>query len=231
VEGLKACLAKQEHADIAERERHRIAEFEWDEERVQLISRRTLEAFREELAVELAAAQEQLVQKDYEYGVLKGELEAQWKHTELASEQTGEMRKEMDGIREEAEALEKRIGEMAVEWNESESQRAQMENELQEMLSVKTTLESEKYEVGIRICILIISFTDGFIYSSRNNFAKNANVMVTLHRLRRIMKGTLRVSPPKANSRPIASHVSRKISSKEMQKLPIILNGSLNTRL
>ena len=232
VEGLKACLAKQEHADIAERERHRIAEFEWDEERVQLISRRTqLEAFREELAVELAAAQEQLVQKDYEYGVLKGELEAQWKHTELASEQTGEMRKEMDGIREEAEALEKRIGEMAVEWNESESQRAQMENELQEMLSVKTTLESEKYEVGIRICILIISFTDGFIYSSRNNFAKNANVMVTLHRLRRIMKGTLRVSLPKANSRPIASHVSRKISSKEMQKLPIILNGSLNTRL
>jgi chromosome segregation ATPase len=187
MEDLKARLAQQEHTSIAERERHRMAEFEWEEERTELTSRRTqLETFKDELADELAAAQEHLTQKDHEYGILKGELKAQWKHTESASERMEEMRKEMDGIREEAAALEGRIGEMALEWNESESQRSDLESKLQEALSTKTTLETEKYEVGINICILIKSFTDSFICSSRNKFANNTNITNISQRLCRI---------------------------------------------
>lgn len=156
VEDLRARLIQQEHTSIAEREQHRMAEFEWEEKRTELTSQRTqLETFKDELADELAAAQEHLTQKDHEYGILKGELEAQWKHTESASERMEEMQKEMDGIRDEAAALERRIGEMALEWNESESQRLDLENKLQEALNAKTTLETEKHEVSVNICTLI----------------------------------------------------------------------------
>jgi archaellum component FlaC len=149
VEELKTLLAKKDHASVAERERHRIAEFEWEEERTRLISRGAqLEVNREELAVELAAAQEQLTQKDNDCGDLKSELEAQWKHTESASEQMEEMQREMNALRDEAEGLEKRINEMAVEWNESESRRTELEGEIQEMLDVKEAFGREKREVS-----------------------------------------------------------------------------------
>jgi len=197
MEDLKARLAQQEHTSIAERERHRMAEFEWQEERTELISRRTqLETFKDELADELAAAQEHLTQKDHEYGILKGELEAQWKYTESASEQMEEMRKEMDGIREEAAALESRIGEMALEWNESESRRSDLESKLQEASSAKTTVETEKYKVGTNICILNRSSTDGVIYSSRNKFANNTNKTIISQKHCRI---ATTVSPPNTN--------------------------------
>jgi chromosome segregation ATPase len=149
VEHFKTLHAKTEHASVAERERHRLTEFEWEEERVRLVARGVqVEMDREELAVELAAAQEQLAHKDSEYGVLKSELEAQWKHTESAGERMEEMRREMDVIREEAEGLARRIGEMEEEWNESEHRRTELEAEIQKMSDVKELLEREKYEVS-----------------------------------------------------------------------------------
>ena len=151
VEETEVLLAKSQHAraSVAERERHRVAESEWQEERARLMSRAAqVEADSQELDAQLAAAQEQLTQKDHEYGVLKNELEAQWKHTESASEQMEKMRKEMDAVREEAEGLERRIGEMAMEWNASESRRAKLEGDIQENLNKNEALEREKYEVS-----------------------------------------------------------------------------------
>jgi hypothetical protein len=148
-ERMKALLAKAEHASVAERERHRLAELEWEEERTRLVTRGAqVETDREEFAVELAAAQEQLRQKDNDYEILKSELEAQWRQTESSSEQMEEMQKDMEAIREEADGLEKRIGEMAQEWNESESRRTELEEEIQEMSNVKESIERQNHEVS-----------------------------------------------------------------------------------
>lgn len=148
-EELKALVTKTEQAGVAERERHRIAELEWEEERGILIMRGAqVETDREELAVELAAAQEQLTQKDNEYGVLKSELEAQWQHTETAGEKMDELQKERDALRKEVENLERRIGEMAEEWNESENRRMELEVEIQETIDIKEAIEREKEEVS-----------------------------------------------------------------------------------
>jgi hypothetical protein len=231
VEEFRMLLAKHEHASVAERERHRIAKFEWEEERARLISRGAqVEVDREELAVELAAAQEQLTQRETEYGVLKSELEGQWKHTESASEQMEEMRKEMDAIREEAEGLERRISEMAVEWNESESRKTELEHEIQETSDIKEALERDKYEVSFKIRILIGLFTTSFLYSWRNNFVRSANIIVTSRALCRNVKTILRASIRNIGSRLTTSPVSRKTSANEMQKLLIIPNGSSSAR-
>lgn len=152
---LKSLVVNTEQASVAERERHRIAEFEWLEERALLISRGAqVETSREELSVELSAAQEQLKQKDNEYGVLKSELEAQWKHTESTSEKMQEVQQERDALKgdivilkEEIEGFERRVGEMAVEWNESESRRTELEAEIQETLDVKEVIEKQKEDV------------------------------------------------------------------------------------
>jgi chromosome segregation ATPase len=134
LEDLKALLAKKEHASVAERERHRIAEFEWEEERVQLISSKTqVEEHREELAVELAAAQEQLRQKDTEHEVLKAELEAQWKHTESANEQMEAMKRKTDSIREEAEGLERRMEEIVKSKADTQAALRTLEGQVSEL--------------------------------------------------------------------------------------------------
>jgi hypothetical protein len=79
---------------------------------------------------------------------LKSELEAQWKHTESASEQMERMRKGVDAIREEAEGLERGIGEMVVECNASESRTAEPEGKIREKLDMNEALERQKYGVS-----------------------------------------------------------------------------------
>lgn len=154
-EEAEALLAHAKHASVVERERHRIVESEWEEERAMLIMRGAqVETDREELAVELAAAQERLTEKDNEYGVLKAELEAQWKHTENGSDKLQEMAREMGALRADIESLERRNGEMAEEWNGSENRRVELESEIQETLDIKEAIEREKVEV---ITVLVLS--------------------------------------------------------------------------
>lgn len=146
---LKTLLSKSREDSAEEKERHQIAEFHWQEERNMLITRGAeVENSRMDLVTELAEAQEQLRQKDNEYGILKTELEAQWAHTESTGDKMEEIQKQRDELHEEVEALERRIGEMAVEWNESESRRTELEGEIQTTLDIKETIGREKNEVN-----------------------------------------------------------------------------------
>ena len=122
----------------------------WDEERKALLAAN--EALRaDKLAVEsqLADAREEVLQKDGELGVLKAELEAQWKGTEASSEQIAELEKERDELREEVEALHTRIGEIEIDWTQSENRKNELEAEMQDAWTAKEELAKERAEVSL----------------------------------------------------------------------------------
>lgn len=145
---LKTLLSTAREDNDKERERHRTAEFHWQEERDLLIARGAeVENNQMDLVAKFAAAQEQLRQKDNECGVLKMELEAQRAHAESTGNEIHEIQKQCDELHEEVEALERRIGEMTVKWNESESRTTELKGEMQTTLGIKETIEREKNEV------------------------------------------------------------------------------------
>ena len=145
---LRTLLSTAKEDNDKDKERHRIAEIHWQEERDLLITRGAeVENSRMDLVAELTAAQEQLRQKDDEYDVLNTALEAQRARTESSGDEMQEIQKQRDGLREEVGALERRIGEMVVEWNESESRRTELKDKIQATLDIKETIEKEKNEV------------------------------------------------------------------------------------
>jgi chromosome segregation ATPase len=117
-EDVKSLLAQAEQANEEEKERHRLVEAGWDMARAEL----TLQL--EELQREKGDLQERLNEfpatlqsRDSLLGVLKEELEAQWKHTEVANEKAGQLEKdktvlqgERDSLQVAVKTLEDRIG-------------------------------------------------------------------------------------------------------------------------
>ena len=121
----------------------------WDEERKALLAAN--EALRaDKLAAEtqLADTREEMLRKDEEMGVLKAELEAQWKGTESQTEKITELEKDRGELREEVEALHVRMGEMELDWTQSENRKNELEGEVQELWSTKEDLERERGEVS-----------------------------------------------------------------------------------
>ncbi|TBU28291.1 hypothetical protein BD311DRAFT_839778 [Dichomitus squalens] len=120
----------------------------WDEERKALMAAN--EAMRtEQLALEtqLVDAREEVLKKDGELGVLKAELEAQWRNTEAMSERIAEAERERDAARRDVEALNQRIGEMEEEWAHAENRKNELEAEAQELLAEREELEKEHAEL------------------------------------------------------------------------------------
>lgn len=140
-----------------EREKHRVAEFGWEEERAELLTKLDgTEAENVALRGELENVKQQLDTRDQEHALLKAELEAQWEHTEKATEkienlgkQLDEVKKERDELKLGVEELEQRTTNMEVEWNESENKRAELEGEVQEVWNYKEELEKEREQVSI----------------------------------------------------------------------------------
>jgi chromosome segregation ATPase len=158
-EELRALVVKTEQANEEQKDRYRTAESEWEEQRAELSTK--VEMLLEDKAAsvkELAEVKMILQTREEEHKVLKMELEAQWKHTENASEKIAELEKEKRIIEEEKVALksdvdilEEKIGALEVEWTEAENRRAGLEADLQELWGDREALEEEKSVVCPRM--------------------------------------------------------------------------------
>ncbi|KAF5376080.1 hypothetical protein D9615_007716 [Tricholomella constricta] len=154
-EEMKKLVLEKEMRSEQERERHRVAEFGWEEERAEMMSKvQDLEADKTTLEAELENFKLQLNTRDEEYGVLKAELSAQWEHTEKASEkiealeaQVLDLEKERDTLKADMEELQQKMANMDTEWNESENKKAELENEVQEVWNIKEDLEKEREQL------------------------------------------------------------------------------------
>lgn len=90
-----------------------------------------------------------------EYSMLRAELEAQWQHTEKATEKLGALEKERaqlntenETLKRELAALNDRATSLDIEWQESEARRNELENELQAVWNEKETLEKDRNQVS-----------------------------------------------------------------------------------
>ncbi|KAF8064059.1 hypothetical protein FPV67DRAFT_200335 [Lyophyllum atratum] len=151
-EELKKIVMEKEQRSEQERERHRVAEFGWEEERAELVTKvQRVEAENSTLEADLENTKLRLQTREEEYGVLKAELNAQWEHTEKATgriealeSQVMDLKKERDALRGDIEELEEKIVNMDADWNESETRKAELENEVQEVWNYKEELEKER---------------------------------------------------------------------------------------
>ena len=154
-EELKRLRAEQQQKSEEERERHRLAESGWEEERAEFLAKvQQLEADIAALEEQLGDVKHQLKTRDEDHGVLKTELEAQWTRTEDATGRVQkletrivEVEKERDEIKHDLEELEQKTASMEVEWTENENKRAELEGEVQEVWNYKEELERQRDRV------------------------------------------------------------------------------------
>ncbi|KAF8227322.1 hypothetical protein L208DRAFT_1405732 [Tricholoma matsutake] len=146
---LKKLVVEQQQKSEEERERHRLAESGWQEERAEFLAQ------LQHLETEKAAGEEQLMDvkqqlqtSNDDHKVLKMELEAQWTHTEKTTARIEgleariiEVERERDAIKHD---LEEKTTNMEVEWTESENKRVELESEVQQVLTYKDELEKER---------------------------------------------------------------------------------------
>ena len=105
--------------------------------------------------LELDTLRDQMKARDEEYSILRAELEAQWQHTEDASEKLHSLEKERaqletekKTLQHERTTLEEKVASLEVEWQESEGRRNELESELQEVWNEKEALEKERDQVS-----------------------------------------------------------------------------------
>jgi septal ring factor EnvC (AmiA/AmiB activator) len=154
---LKKMTMVKDQRDEEERERHREAEFAWEDEKEELLA--AVENAKLEnagLVAELDNYKEQLKDHDEELTMLKSELEAQWDHTEKGAEKVAaaEAAKraaetERDTLQVKINELEEKMTEMDAEYVESENKQFELENDIQELWDVKEALEKEREEVHL----------------------------------------------------------------------------------
>ncbi|KAJ6520593.1 hypothetical protein DFH09DRAFT_1251237 [Mycena vulgaris] len=158
-EELKKITMVKEQRNEQERERHREAEFGWEEEKEELLA--AIEHTKLEnagLIAELDNYKQQLKDHEEEHGMLKSELEAQWDHTEKGAEklEASEAAKhtvelERDTLKAEVAELEEKVVSMEAEWTDSENKQIELENDIQELWDVKEALEKEREELTEQI--------------------------------------------------------------------------------
>jgi hypothetical protein len=138
-----------------EKQRYRSAELEWGIQRDELVVRaENLEAEKISLEDELEGLRTQFKEKDDEINVLKGELEAQWKHTEQNTEKTDaleserrELEKERETLRSQLQDYEEKFANLETDFNEVENRRLEVEQELNDLDENYGTLLKERDEV------------------------------------------------------------------------------------
>ncbi|KAG6911060.1 hypothetical protein DXG01_004575 [Tephrocybe rancida] len=154
-EELKKIMIENQMKNEEERERHRTAEFGWDEERASIVGKmQHLEAEKSNLEADLENTKLRLASRDEEYTVLKAELDAQWEHTEKASEKVKAIEEKCAGLEEERDALHRdidelnqRIATLDTERQDNEGRKAELESEVQDMWDCKEELEKERAEL------------------------------------------------------------------------------------
>ncbi|RXW20137.1 hypothetical protein EST38_g5713 [Candolleomyces aberdarensis] len=154
-EELRRLREEKEQATEAEKNRHRVIELQWQQEKEELIVKlEGVQAEKTSWEEDLEKARQQLKARDEEYDTLRAELEAQWSHTEQMSSKIEELEKEKIRVEQErdelklhVEDLESRINGMEVEWNESENKKAEIENEIQELWNLREALEKDRDQI------------------------------------------------------------------------------------
>ncbi|KAJ6630157.1 hypothetical protein B0H10DRAFT_2208272 [Mycena sp. CBHHK59/15] len=152
---LKKLVVAKEQRSEEERERHRVAEFGWEEEKEELMA--AVENAKLEnigLVAELDNFKQQLKDHDEELGMLKSELEAQWDHTEKGAEklEASEAAKhavemERDVLKADVAELEGKIANIEAEWADHENKQIDLETDIQELWDIKEALEKEHEEL------------------------------------------------------------------------------------
>lgn len=169
-DGLKAARKHVEgYGNLGSNEQGRGSE--WGKTKEELLAHlEILSTAKDALEVTISQLRKQLGNRDQEYALLKSELEAQWSHTEKASDQVQALRQDKENLKQERDNLnqdvkdaETKIANMEVDWNESENKRNELEQEYQELWSLKESLERDKEEVRNFWVIEKIILDDTFI--------------------------------------------------------------------
>ncbi|KAF4612113.1 hypothetical protein D9613_003841 [Agrocybe pediades] len=154
-EELKKLLAERDQKNSEETQRFHLAEIALKQELEELkLKSEGLEVQKTSLEEALEEVRQQLRTRDEEYETLKAELEAQWEHTEKATDkiillerEKTEALAERDALKADLQELEARTSAMEAEWNESENKKNEVEAELQEVWDLKDNLEKDREEL------------------------------------------------------------------------------------
>ena len=230
----KTLLIQAEQASEEEKQRHRLAEARWDQERAELVSQLN-QGQREtgELANTLKDVSSTLQSRENELGVLKEELEAQWKHTENANDKAAQLETEKAGLQRERDALqsavkalEQQIAGLELEWTEGDNKRADLENQVQELWSARDAIEKERDEVCSVSVAGVCTIIDDYPFSSTNCSDSNGSKSMLSPRFCTRRKT---VWPPLSkigNSHSRMSLVSRRRYDNEMPNWPSLRTES-----
>ncbi|KAF8654785.1 hypothetical protein AX16_003440 [Volvariella volvacea WC 439] len=114
----------------------------------------SLERVNEALETTTEELRQQLQKRNTEYTMLKGEVEAQWSHTEQASLkiqslETGKVELEVERaeLKQKVKSLEEKISNMELEWNDADSKKNTLEAEMEQVWRMKDALEVEKHKL------------------------------------------------------------------------------------
>ncbi|PPQ66147.1 hypothetical protein CVT26_010870 [Gymnopilus dilepis] len=158
-EELKRLLAEKEQKTAEETQRFRTIEFALKQEVEELkMKYEGLEVSKANCVEQLEEARQQLRTRDEEYATLKAELEAQWEHTEKATDkilvlerEKTEVVSERDSAKTDLEEMGHKLSNMETEWNEAQNKREEIEAELQEVWTLKDELERERDELDMAL--------------------------------------------------------------------------------
>ncbi|KAJ3570580.1 hypothetical protein NP233_g4308 [Leucocoprinus birnbaumii] len=161
-------LAERELKVQEERQAYHIAEMNWEQERAELMIKiETMQVEKTKVEEQLDSVKQQFKSKEEEFDVMKSELEAQWGHTETASDRIKELQlakkdaeeevakvlhekedvvAERDELAQRCEEAEQRANNFELDWNESENRKHELECEVHELWDEKDALEKERDE-------------------------------------------------------------------------------------
>ncbi|PPQ70922.1 hypothetical protein CVT25_004766 [Psilocybe cyanescens] len=154
-EELRRLLMEKDQKTSEETHRFRTMEFALKQELEELkLKYEGLEVQKASWEEQLEELKKQQKTREEEFATLKTELEAQWEHTEKATDkilllerEKTELGEERDAARADFSELEAKVSNMEVEWNESENKRNELEGELQEVWNLKDLLEKDREEL------------------------------------------------------------------------------------
>lgn len=139
-------LGKEQAQD--ERDRRQSAQA-WEEERSAL--KAANDSLRDDhltTQAVITGLREEIVAKENELGVLKAELEAQWKHTEHSTEEMEKLKQERDALAREADELREKLAGVEADWDDNDQRKQELEHEIQDAWAAREEIEQERAEVS-----------------------------------------------------------------------------------
>ena len=166
---LRRLTEEREEKAQEERRVYRVAEMNWEQEKAELVVKlESVQVEKTQVEEQLHSLRQEFKVKNEEYDIMKSELEAQWKHTEVASDkmrdlqqarkrleeeiartrrEKEEVAQERDELAQRCDEVEQRANHLENDWNGSENKKHEIECELHEVWDEKEDLEKERGKV------------------------------------------------------------------------------------